>query len=936
MAINAGTAIAYLTLDTSKFSKGFKDANSEMNNFKNSASTTQDKVQSVGKTMSSVGGSMTKGLTLPLGGVGAAAIKVSKDFESGMAQVKSISGVTGEEFDKLRNKALEMGKKTKFSASESAEAMNYMAMAGWDAGEMVAGIEPILNLAAAGNVNLATTSDIVTDALTGFGLTAQDAERFVDVMAATMSSSNTNVEMLGESFKYVAPVAGAMGYSVQDVSIALGLMANSGIKASQSGTALRTLMTNMSKPTKDMQIAMDKLGISLDDGSGNMKSFKEIMNDLRKGFGSLMIPQEEYDRRLLELNNNLKSGVITQKEYDEGLEDLTRAAYGAEGAEKARLAAMLAGKEGMSGLMAIVNASEEDYNDLTDAIYNSKGATQEMVDVMMNTLSGAFDIFKSTLESAGIQMGEVLVPIIRDVAEGLTDLVEWFMNLDDKTREFIVKAGLLVVALGPVLGLLGNLMTVGTGIFKVFGGGWSIIKTGVDLFGKLGGGAKAAGDAVATAGGTAVKAGGFFSKLWAIVSAHPFMAIIGVLVLLYAKCEWFRDGVNAIFGGIADFLGSVFGKIGDGLTWIGEKLGIVKKDSEDFKDHQKRTYGGWADNVVECGKKAGASLEEESEKAQEKTQKNTEDFTKKQGKAMKGWADNIVSVGKKAGAEFEKETKKSQDNASKSTERFRTAQNKTLGSWQKSVMDIAKKAGADLESNTKQSQNRTQSHTESFKNSQIRTHGAWKSDLTKKTREAADSMETNMKKATDKVNKDVETMKVTNEKTMGSFAFNMVAKGREVGAGLGDGIASGKIKVNNELNKMQNSAYSNLNNFNKGMNRCGQNAMTSFVNGLSAGMSSVKKLVGNIASMGQNIANSAWNAVNGRHATGLSYVPFDGYIAELHKGERVLTAKESEFYNRGQVPSGGGDTFNFYNTKPDPYEYYRQMKKAKRELLFEV
>lgn len=337
--------------------------------------------------------------TVAAAGLTAAALKIGVSFDSSMSKVKAISGATETEFEQLKAKAIEMGDKTQFSMTEAADAMQYMAMAGWKTGDMLDGIEGVMNLAAASGEDLATTSDIVTDGLTAFGMSAKESGRFADVLAAASVNANTNVSMLGESFKYAAPVAGAMGYSVEDTAVALGLMANAGIKASQGGTALRTLLTNMAKPTDNMRGAMEKLGVSLDDGNGNMKSFAEVMKDLRSGFGNLRISQEAYDKTLKELNAALDKGDITQKQYDKSLQDLAKRAFGAEGALKAETAATLAGKEGMSGLLAIVGASEKDFNKLTNAINNSEGAAEEMARTMNDNVEGAFKILQSNLQT---------------------------------------------------------------------------------------------------------------------------------------------------------------------------------------------------------------------------------------------------------------------------------------------------------------------------------------------------------------------------------------------------------------------------------------------------------------------------------------------------------------------------------------------------------
>ena len=268
----------------------------------------QKGVDALGKGLS-VTGKVLGGVATGVTALGGAAVKVGSDFESGMSQVQAVSGASGEELERLKEKAKEMGASTKFSATESAEALNYMAMAGWKTEDMLGGIEGIMNLAAASGEDLASTSDIVTDALTAFGMSASDSTHFADILAAASSNANTNVGMMGETFKYVAPLAGSLGYSAEDTATAIGLMANAGIKGSQAGTSLRSIMTRLAKPTKDSQMAMDALGLSITDSTGKMKPLSEIVVDMRKGFSGLT-------------------------------ED-----------EKASYAAMLGGQEAMSGLL---------------------------------------------------------------------------------------------------------------------------------------------------------------------------------------------------------------------------------------------------------------------------------------------------------------------------------------------------------------------------------------------------------------------------------------------------------------------------------------------------------------------------------------------------------------------------------------------------------
>ena len=282
---------------------------------------------------------------------------------------------------------------------------------------MLSGIEGIMNLAAASGEDLAKTSDIVTDALTGFGLSAADSSHFADVLASASSNANTNVGMLGESFKYVSPLCGAMGYSAEDTAIALGIMANSGIKAGQAGTALRGAISSMLKPSENAANAMEKYGISLTDSSGNAKSLKDVMDNLRTSFGQM------------------------------------------SEAEKTQAAATIFGTEAMSGMLAIINASEEDYNKLTDSIYNCDGSAKQMADTMQNNLQGKVTQFKSALEGAGIAIGENLLPALTKIVEKATGVVQGFGELDSSTQSMIVNFGLVAVAAGPVISFIGKLTT---------------------------------------------------------------------------------------------------------------------------------------------------------------------------------------------------------------------------------------------------------------------------------------------------------------------------------------------------------------------------------------------------------------------------------------------------------------------------------------------
>lgn len=358
-----------------------------------------------------------KYLSLVAAGIGVAALKVTMNFDEGMSKVAAVTGATGDELDSLRQKAKQLGASTKFSATEATEAMNYMAMAGWKTEDMLSGLDGVMDLAAASGEDLATTSDIVTDALTAFGLKAEDSTHFADVLAAASANANTNVKMMGETFKYAAPIAGSLGYNIEDVAESIGLMGNAGIKSSQAGTSLRRIMTSLNK---DFKISSKRLGettIKTTKADGSMRSWGDIIKDTRLAF-----------------------------------KDLTAS-------EKATAAESLVGKNAMSGFLAIMNASPKDIKKLEDALGNADGAAKSMADTMLDNTKGSITILKSTLESAGISIGETLAPMLTKVVDGIKNLVSKFNDLSPATKDMIAKMVLFTAAGYPALKIVGGMAT---------------------------------------------------------------------------------------------------------------------------------------------------------------------------------------------------------------------------------------------------------------------------------------------------------------------------------------------------------------------------------------------------------------------------------------------------------------------------------------------
>ena len=526
-------ADGYLNFDTKINESGFNKGISNLS-----------KIATTGLGVA-VGNAITK-VVDKVGSIGTAAVKVGMNFEAEMSKVASISGATGDEFQKLIDKAKEMGSKTKFSATESAQAMEYMAMAGWKTQDMVDGLKGIMDLAAASGEDLATTSDIVTDALTAFGLKASDSTHFADVLAKASSNANTNVAMMGETFKYVAPVAGAMGYSVEDCSVAIGLMANSGIKASQAGTSLRQMLSRLAKPTDEVQSAMDQLGVSLTDSAGNMMSLDTVMSDLRNGFKGL------------------------------------------SKAEQAQLATSLAGQEAMSGLLAIVNASDGDFDKLKDSIYNCKDAAENMAAVAQDNLAGQITSLKSKAEGLGIafygsiqeplkELASVGVKALEDLNNAYTSngfvgfineignkvpLLQSFTDaiagLAEKTKSMstdelmnLGKTAAVLAGAGPVISLFGSQI----GNVQSAVSGFSGLTTGVlSELGKLPKGFK-----------SATKSAANFQKDFTGSLKGLGSAVTGPFQVLTPK-------LSATVGKIGKVVSSVPGKIGGAVGKIGSAI----------------------------------------------------------------------------------------------------------------------------------------------------------------------------------------------------------------------------------------------------------------------------------------------------------------------------------------------------------------------------
>lgn len=468
-----------------------------LNSVVGAAGAAGSKIRSVGsgvsfKAMQDRGGSIASGgATLAAGGAAMAApvglsIKTAMDFEQAMAKVKAITNSDAQTMQELKNAAIQFGDATTFSATESAQAMTYLGMAGWDSEQIMSGMPGLLDLAAASGEGLGRTADIISDDLTAFGMSAGQAGHMADVFAAASTNSNTNVSMLGETMKYAAPVAGALGYSLEDVSIAAGLMANAGVKGEMAGTSLRSIMTRLIDPPKDAAQALDQLGITMTNADGTMRPFGSVLEEMRT-----------------------KMQGLSQE-------------------ERAQMASAIAGTDGLSGFMDLINASPSDIEKLSNAINNSDGAAKRMADTMNDTAAGSLLRFRNAVQNLEIRMGTILLENLRGVIDAMRGATQGVRSFAEAHPRLASAIFVVIAALAALLVVLGTL-----GVF--IGGLITFIGTVGPIFAAVAG----------------VLAGVFSPVIIAII------AIMAVLYLLYAYWDEVVAGVSAGASSVMQFLGKI-------------------------------------------------------------------------------------------------------------------------------------------------------------------------------------------------------------------------------------------------------------------------------------------------------------------------------------------------------------------------------------------
>ena len=530
MNISAGTIMAYMDLDMSSFNSAIDMAGEQLSGF--ASGGVADALGSIGAAAETAGRALTLGVTAPLMTAAGAAIQTGMQFDASMSNVYGLMSslnLSQAQMDALRDTAREMGATTKFSASEAADAMGYMALAGWDDAQVIAGIPGVLNLAAAANMDLAKASDIVTDTMTPFGMAAERAGEAADVFAYAQANSNTTVEGLGEAMKYAAPTADAFGMTLQDTAAAMGVLANAGIKGSQGGTTLNAMLRDMKKNAKNGAIAIGKTKVALTNADGSYRSYAAIIRDIDKATSSMTASQRD-------------------------------AALGA-----------IFGDESLKGILATLKQGPDALDAMTEGMYACGGAAEDMAATMGDNLKGDLAILESGAQDMAIALSDWLMPAARGVVQGITDMIGKFNALDDGTKNTIFRIGAMAAAAGPLLLNGGKVLTLLSGVNPLvvgLGAAAVLAYTHSDalqgMVAKLGDGVTAFGAALESgAGFTAAFSAGLTAAFGEEAAGKVLGAIDGIKTAISAV----GDVLTTVTDAVGTFLGALFDGEGLKQSW---------------------------------------------------------------------------------------------------------------------------------------------------------------------------------------------------------------------------------------------------------------------------------------------------------------------------------------------------------------------------------
>lgn len=947
MAVNMGTAVAYLELDSSKFQKGFKSAYNDLKVFGDKSATAEQKFKGLSSAFATVGSTMSRSVTLPLAGVGAAALKAGTDFESAMSQVAATMGTTTDKIQNLSKFAQHMGATTAFSATQAAEGLNVLAQSGLTAEEQMQALPEVLNLAAAGNLSLADSSTYVVGTLKGFGKGMDEAKRVTDLVAKGATMANTDVRGLGTALSSSSATAKSYGQNMDSVTLSLLRLAEQNITGEEAATALNRAMMDLYTPTSTAKKALDELGVSVYDAQGNARDFNDVVDELN---GKLSGMSEEE-------RNAYKNTIFTT--------------YGLQAFNKMTV------------------SSTEKVNDFKEGLKDANDSALKQAQTQLDNLKGDITLFKSALEGAGIVISNVLIPNIRNFIQWLTNLVTKFNELSEEQQNFIVKAGLVIAAIGPVLLILSKVAsTIGTiiTVVKIANG---VIGTLVAMFvtlwktneefrnnitntfnelkntftdfanefvskiNELGFNFESITDVIKTAWETlcdifAPVFEGAFSTLVGIIQLvlNNILSIMDIFIGIFTgDFEQVTDGIKGLFDNVIETFTSIgstiLSTIGDIGAKILEKFGLdeAAQKFQEFFDKVSDIFGRFPEIILGAFDSVKTFFTE-----------TIPEVFNNAVETIQGFVNNVIS--------FFTETIPNTINAvvtwfSELPYKIGYVIGEMLGHiylFGQSCIEWATTELPVIIENIVSWFAQLPSRIWEWLLDTINKVIEWGTNIVQSGTEAASNFLTNVvqwfaqlpsrvyqwiSNTLSKVISWGSQLVQSGVQTASNFVSRFISFMQQLPSKVWSIVTQIPSKILALGSQMYSAGRNILNQLWNGLKSIGQSILGwvsdfagkigSFVSGIVSGFRSIVS--------GANEAKSAAKSVNGKHASGLDYVPFNGYVAELHKGERVLTKQENEEYNENRGRNNSGDTFNFYNTKPNAYEYARQMKKAKRELL---
>lgn len=908
-----GTAIAYLDLDATGFNSKLGTAWTQLQGIADSSLSLDQKLTSVGSGLKSIGSTLTTNVTLPIAAGMTIATKKTMDFEEAMSNVKALSGATGDDFDALREKALELGGSTKFTSKEVADAFSYMALAGWDVEEMLAGISGVLDLAASSDMELARASDIVTDYLSAYGKEAAYSTKMADMMAYAQANANTTTEQLGEAFGNSASFMNTAGQSMETTIALLSKMADQGLKGSEAGTALSAVMRDIVQKMDNGAIAIGNVQVAVQDSEGNFRDLVDILADVQK------------------------------------------ATEGMGSAEKSAALMTTFTSRSIKGLGILLETGSESIRDFRNELLESEGTASEVSKVMLDNLAGSITYLKSAIDNFLIRVGDRIAPYIRKIADALTALTDKIMSLSDEQFDALVNAALVLAALGPILTILGNFLIVIGNLVTAIKGISSVVKF---VIGVVQGGSAAIGTVLLGIGsiitGLILAVKNFvdmWKNGWDIIKT--ILELLGIaLIAIGAIILGAPAAITAVVAAIVFIISQLVIVIHDHwdeiVAWTKEMVQNVKEWFEKLVEHIKQAFDKVGEFFKNLGKTISEWFKETVEKVKEfinkinemlvafwtkvfelfqKAFETVKKFFEDVGKALFNF---LVSVGETVLNFFEEILNHIQTAFEKITSAIENIFEKISSTIQRLFDGLTKLIEGLVDKVVSVIQNLVDTISNMIDVFISTLEGIFQriSVILQQIVDAISTLVQNViqiignlvekfmttiqqlwNKVTGLVKETFENLKKIIEESaqkVWDFLEKLVEKFKNIGGMILDKLLEGLKESWNKISSWFEEHFGYIGAIIDKLKTKLANLMPSNNKGLLAGIS-------------------------GSHANGLDYVPYDGYIAQLHKGERVLTKDENESY--GGQSGTSGDIINIY-TKDDPYYIGREIRKVKKELLF--